>query len=93
MSLFYTPTPYIAHTHTKPETYMTAKDVLNIAHNKMAPRVQRALKNVSRETEGHDGGAPNTPKTAVNPMLKGISEDLLAKVQLNHKTALMTQAN
>ena len=69
---------------------MTAKDVLNIAQNKMAPRVQRALENVSKESEGE---APNTPKAAVNPMLKGISEDLLAKVQMNHKTALMTQAN
>ena len=62
---------------------MTAKDVLSIAQNKMAPRVQRALENVSRESEGHGGGAPSAPKATVNPMLKGISEDLLAKVQFS----------
>ena len=65
---------------------MTAKDVLSIAQDKMAPRVQRALENVSRESEER-GGAPSAPKTTVNPMLKGISEDLLAKVQLKPKNS------
>ena len=80
VSLFFSPSPH--NIHTELETYMTAKDVLSIAQDKMAPRVQRALENVSRESEGRGEGAPSAPKTTVNPMLKGISEDLLAKVQL-----------
>ena len=65
---------------------MTAKDVLSIAQDKMAPRVQRALENVSRESEECEG-APSAPKTTVNPMLKGISEDLLAKVQFKPRNS------
>lgn len=84
MSVFFSPSPRNAH--TKLETYMTAKDILSIAQDKMAPRVQRALENVSRESEKR-GGAPSAPKTTVNPMLKGISEDLLAKVQLKPRNS------
>ena len=77
------------------EGYTTARDVLSVAHERLAPRVQRALEGVAASSEaaraagggregresrgGGEGGGGSSSQT-MNPALRGVSQKLLEKV-------------
>jgi chromatin licensing and DNA replication factor 1 len=67
------------------ETYTTAKDVLNVAHDRLAERVQAALASASGggcSSEAREGESEESQNHVTNPELKGVSTALLEKVKL-----------
>lgn len=69
------------------ESYTTARDVLNVAQEWLAPRVQQALESVAGSSEGRTaerakeerGGSVTDAQ--INPALRGVSMKLLEKIQ------------
>ena len=74
------------------ESYTTARDVLNVTQDRLAPRVQQALESVAANSEGAAAGAEQGRKERgkdgerqgaqgqINPALRGVSQKLLEKV-------------
>ena len=69
------------------ESYTTARDVLNVAHERLAPRVRRALEGVAGTSEGTGTEGTQAEKAEgnssaqINPALRGISLKLLEKIK------------
>ena len=70
------------------ESYTTARDVLNVTQDRLAPRVQQALESVAANSEGAEQGRKERGKDGerqgaqgqINPALRGVSQKLLEKV-------------